>query len=117
MNPVRAKYPVIRTEPLPPSRQLEWKDRVIEIHVDADGYFSVRECNIAARKLTWDEMLGHVASMTIPRHRVSRTGLFSMITDQAEWEYYHRFDTNDSRRKLLDMGCLKESPFDTVLDR
>lgn len=43
------------------------------------GGFEVRRDGLTTGELTWDEMLGQVAAMTLPDHK--RGGLFRMETD------------------------------------
>ena len=62
--------------------------RTITITVDG-GKMNVIEDGRETGPLTWDEMLGHVAAMTISRDRVRPDGLYTMRT-KKEWEDYER---------------------------
>lgn len=56
--------------------------QIISIVPLDDGTFDVRRDGRCTGPLTWDEMLGHVASMTIPTNRLG--GLFRMASAD-EW--------------------------------
>lgn len=45
--------------------------RKIEIIVVHDGHFDVREGDLTAPGLVWDELLGQIASMTHPKLKTS----------------------------------------------
>lgn len=103
-------------EPLPPSKQIAWKPRVIEIIITGDRGFSVRDGLRIADSLGWDEMLGHVAAMTIPCGTKARSEIYSMKTEQEMLDYERHWEIQRIRNQMLSAGYLDKSPFDTWLD-
>ena len=103
-------------EPLPPSKQIAWKPRVIEIIITGDRGFSVRDGLRTADQLGWDEMLGHVAAMTMPCATKARGQIYNMQTEQEMLEYERYWEIQRIRNRLQRAGYLDKSPFDTWLD-
>ncbi len=62
--------------------------RTIQINVLDGGAFSIEEGNRTTGELTFDEMLGQVACMTITPERAMNRSLFGMFTHE---EYYSRW--------------------------
>ncbi|QDD62674.1 hypothetical protein EJD96_00215 (plasmid) [Herbaspirillum seropedicae] len=63
--------------------------RTIIIELDGpQGAFNVREGDKHTLGVTWDEMLGMVAAMTVPQ-RVVGSGPYALRTD-AEWEEWRQ---------------------------
>jgi hypothetical protein len=64
--------------------------RTITIVVNADNHFDVHEGEHVCPRLTWDELLGQVALLTVP-FTVQRKHLFRMyhIDDFIEWRLQH----------------------------
>lgn len=54
------------------------------------GGFEVRRDGLTTGELTWDEMLGQVAAMTLPDHK--RGGLYAMETDAERATKYEKIE-------------------------
>lgn len=60
--------------------------RVINIVVNNDGSLEVNEKHLTSGVLSWDEMLGQVAAMTLPSKRIeSLNGSLYPMRTRSDW--------------------------------
>jgi hypothetical protein len=75
-------------------------ERTISVEVLVHGGFTIREGDRHNIGLGWDEMLGHLAAMTMPTELKERGRIFPMTTDA---------DDEERERRLTEMCHAREA--------
>lgn len=65
-------------------------ERTISILCHPGGSFSIVEGDRLGDRFNWDEMLGHIAVMTVPQSLVTRRWIYQMQTDEERKAEYLR---------------------------
>lgn len=75
--------------------------RTITLETLAGGCFAIREGEVHSIGLGWDEMLGHLAAMTIPKHLKDRGHIYPMTTDAEDEQRERKLQEMRDERKTI----------------